>query len=230
MTPRNTPNLARSIVRPSRVALGAVAAGLLAATFALPGPRRRIRGAGRLARHAAQARLSARIVRKAQLDGWSIDPLTGLPDAAAAARLVAAAVRRARRRGSRLALLHVDIDEFGITNDVYGTDAGDHVLQVCAARLEADMRPGDHVFRLEADQFLLVLESAPNDHVVTRIGERVVDALGRPIMFEGETMMIATSIGIAVSAGGDTDAEELLRLADHAVGKARANGRRVMRF
>jgi diguanylate cyclase (GGDEF)-like protein len=157
-----------------------------------------------------------------------LDELTGLPNRAEAERMLGAALDRGRARGRRVAVLYVDLDDFKLCNDTYGSDAGDHVLQVTAARMQAQLRSGDTVCRLGSDDFVVIMESAGPDHMVTRVGERISDAVAQPITFEGEPILVGASIGVAVAVPGDTT-DELLAHADTAMYAAKATGKSAYR-
>jgi len=159
-----------------------------------------------------------------------LDELTGLPNRAEAERMLGAALDRGRARGRRVALLYVDLDDFKLCNDTYGSEAGDHVLQVTAARMQAQLRSGDTVCRLGSDDFVVIMESAGPDHMVTRVGERISDAVSQPITFEGETILVGASIGVAVAVNGEAEIDELIAHGDAAVDRARAAGRHVVQY
>jgi diguanylate cyclase (GGDEF)-like protein len=154
------------------------------------------------------------------------DSLTGLPNRAEAERLLTAALAR----GGRVGLLFVDLDHFKQVNDSHGHHAGDHVLQISAARMASEVRDSDTVCRLGGDEFVVILEPVESDQVVTRIGERIVAALGRPIAYEGNELRVGASVGAAVSDPPGGDPEELLSRADHAVYRAKASGRNSLAF
>jgi diguanylate cyclase (GGDEF)-like protein len=169
------------------------------------------------------------------------DPLTGLPNRAEAERQLIAALGTAATPGSsrRVGLLFVDLDYFKQVNDAYGHPAGDHVLQVAAARMAAEVRDSDTVCRLGGDEFVVIVNPAESDQAVAAIGKRIVEAVSRPISFEGNDLRIGASIGIAISATGvgphdghdsSWTAEELLTRADHAVYRAKAAGRNGVAF
>lgn len=149
------------------------------------------------------------------------DPLTGLPNRAEAERLLGAALARAERAGTRIAVLFVDLDRFKRCNDRHGHAAGDHVLRTAAIRMEAQVRPGDTVCRLGGDEFVIIVEPVQDDHGVVEIGERIAAALAEPITYAGRTIVVGGSVGVAVS-GGEIDVDGLLRAADRAMYRAKS--------
>ena len=168
--------------------------------------------------------------RQHMIGPMGLDGLTGLPNRDEAERMLGAALERGRARGRRVALLYVDVDDFKVCNDTYGAPAGDHVLQVTAARMQAQLRSGDTVCRLGGDDFVVIMESAGPDHMVTRVGERIAEAIAQPITYEGETIMVGASIGVAVAVNGEAEVDELIAHGDAAVDRARAAGRHVVQY
>jgi diguanylate cyclase (GGDEF)-like protein len=174
-------------------------------------------------------RLQQELAHQAAHDG-----LTGLPNRVEAERLLGAALAAADAEpGRRVGLLFVDLDHFKAVNDTYGHHAGDHVLQVSAARMTAEVRDADAVCRLGGDEFVVILDPVDSDQVATAIGHRIVESLGRPITYDDRELRIGASVGVAVTEGGATGAagpEELLTRADHAVYRAKAAGRGRIAF
>jgi diguanylate cyclase (GGDEF)-like protein len=174
----------------------------------------------------------------------SHDSLTGLVNRAEGERLLTAALEQLPREGPqpvtpdglprRVGVLFVDLDHFKQVNDTHGHHAGDHVLQVSAARMLAEVRDSDTVCRLGGDEFIVILDPAESDQVVTAIGRRIVESLGRPITYDGHELRIGASVGVALTDRRVGDAvagtEELLTRADHAVYRAKAAGRNGLAF
>lgn len=150
------------------------------------------------------------------------DPLTGLANRAALYVHLDEALRRARGRGQPICLLLVDLDGFKAVNDLYGHEAGDHVLVEVAERLRSVTRPEDLVARLGGDEFVLVAESLDLPRQAQRIGERLLAALTEPLRSVPQAQ-IGASVGIAVGTGENLEA--LLRRADAAMYAAKAAGR-----
>ena len=170
------------------------------------------------------------------------DPLTGLPNRRGLLKQLAAALAHTRREGGSVALLLVDLDRFKPVNDLYGHAAGDAVLCQVAGRLHAAIREIDTVARLGGDEFALVahcLNHASGPHAgdagaaddegedVARLARRIVAALEQPFPLENGTLLVQVgcSIGVALAQAEDDDVEELLRHADLAMYRAKAEGR-----
>lgn len=155
----------------------------------------------------------------------SHDILTGLPNRAELDRTLHAALGRAHRSATAVSVLFVDLDGFKACNDRFGHAAGDHVLRQTADRLREAIRPGDVVARLGGDEFVVVAEGAPPGPDTVRIGERIVAAVSRPVEYEGLTITIGASVGLAGCDLGQATADQLLSDADAAVYHAKASGR-----
>lgn len=154
------------------------------------------------------------------------DALTGLPNRTRLADRLSLAVERVKRtRDYRYALLFVDLDRFKVVNDSLGHDLGDKLLIELSRRLEDCVRKVDLVARLGGDEFAILLDgiSAPED--ATEVAGRVLEALARPFDLNGHEFFTTGSIGIAYSATGYDRYEDILRDADTAMYRAKANGK-----
>lgn len=141
------------------------------------------------------------------------------------------AVDNARRNNIRLALLFVDLDDFKNINDSLGHQAGDRLLQAAALRLQALIRPQDHVVRLGGDEFTVILEQVEDDDSVAAVARRIIHSLAMPFAIdEVNTPPVHASIGISLFPGDASDAEELLKNADIAMYAAKAAGKANYRF
>jgi diguanylate cyclase (GGDEF)-like protein/PAS domain S-box-containing protein len=152
------------------------------------------------------------------------DPLTGLPNRALLAARLSQALSRAARRGRRVAVLFVDLDDFKVVNDTLGHEAGDELLVAVAGRLSRCVREGDTVARLGGDEFTLLLEDLGDGREASIVAERVMAALRPPVRLAEREVTATPSIGIAIAEPGD-DAAELLRRADVAMYRAKRQGK-----
>jgi diguanylate cyclase (GGDEF)-like protein/PAS domain S-box-containing protein len=155
------------------------------------------------------------------------DPLTGLANRALFEDRVTHALSRAARRSDPLAVLFLDLDNFKTINDSLGHAAGDELLVDVAARLRSCVRPSDTAARLGGDEFGVAIEDHADASDVTRIANRILEALAAPFSVRGKEITVRASIGVAVSAQGREETHELLRNADVAmyVAKGRGKGR-----
>jgi diguanylate cyclase (GGDEF)-like protein len=134
--------------------------------------------------------------------------------------------RRTKRRKDYLfAVLFVDLDRFKVVNDSLGHAAGDKVLVEVAQRLKSSVRPGDVVARLGGDEFLVLLDDIRDSSDTTRVAERILSALEKPIDLDGREVFTTASIGIAVSEETLDGPEHLIRHADSAMYRAKARGK-----
>jgi diguanylate cyclase (GGDEF)-like protein len=159
------------------------------------------------------------------------DPLTSLPNRAAALAQTEAALARAARAEQLLGVLFVDLDGFKAVNDAHGHAAGDRTLQVVAERMCAAVRTGDAVCRLGGDEFLVIIEDADSELAIVEAAQRVIEAVSRPFAVGGDELAVGASVGVAVAADARSTADSLLAEADAAVYRAKeAGGGRVEVF
>ncbi|HEV7723257.1 MAG TPA: diguanylate cyclase, partial [Iamia sp.] len=153
------------------------------------------------------------------------DPLTGLPNRTLLLDRLRVAVARAGRQQSLAAVLFLDLDNFKIVNDSLGHAAGDALLKEVARRLNACVRPNDLVARLGGDEFAILLEETPQPAEVISLGQRLLKSLERPVSINGTEVRPFASVGITFSDMGYRDPDEVLRDADLAMYKAKADGK-----
>lgn len=139
------------------------------------------------------------------------DPLTELPNRRVFDHSVASAL--AKGRSASFALMMIDLDHFKQINDRYGHAAGDEVLKVSARRLRGLLRSIDMPARLGGDEFAALLPGLDRAAAI-RLGQRIEDELGEPIAFNGQSLQVGISIGIAIAPEDGSTASELLRMAD----------------
>ncbi len=153
------------------------------------------------------------------------DALTGLANRRLFQEHLSLALALAARRERAVAVLFLDLDHFKVINDTLGHTMGDALLRLVAARLKACLREGDTVARVGGDEFTIVLqELEKKEHAIT-VARKVLRALAEPIDLDGHRLYVTTSVGITVFPEDGADAETLLKNADHAVYRAKAEGR-----
>jgi diguanylate cyclase (GGDEF)-like protein len=133
------------------------------------------------------------------------------------------ALQLSRRRGTRVALLFIDLDGFKPVNDRFGHAAGDAVLIDFAQRLTSCVRSSDTVARLGGDEFAILLEDVRPVEVDSAC-ERILTALSSGAHVAGHRLALSASLGVAFGEPGDTS-ESLLRNADLAMYEAKARGK-----
>lgn len=161
------------------------------------------------------------------------DAVTGLGNRALFQRVLETAIGRADRRGTSVAVLYVDLDDFKLINDGFGHSSGDALLKQVGQRLQAVTRDGDTVARTGGDEFLILLEDldggAYTSQALAQIAEntaaRVHQSLAEPFVLVGETLHISASAGASLYPLDAHDAETLMKHADVAMYEAKRSGR-----
>jgi diguanylate cyclase (GGDEF)-like protein len=153
------------------------------------------------------------------------DPLTRLPHRQLFDDRLKHALELARRAQSRVALLFLDIDGFKAVNDRHGHQTGDELLRSVAERLLGAVRDSDTVARIAGDEFVVILEKTVGPESIRGVAERMLRALRRPFLLPGIELAITASIGIACFPEQARTPQELLRLADQAMYRAKGSGK-----
>ena len=153
------------------------------------------------------------------------DPLTRLPNRVLFADRLDHALARARRDGTQVAVLLLDVDQFKLVNDSLGHDAGDELLTGIAPRLLDAVRESDTVARLAADEFAVLCEGIQEDDDALALGERIGASLREPVPVQGRQLFVTASTGVVISAAGAETTPELLSHADAAMYRAKEAGR-----
>jgi diguanylate cyclase (GGDEF)-like protein len=153
------------------------------------------------------------------------DILTGLPNRAVLHDRLGQSIANAQRRGEKVALMYLDLDNFKHINDRLGHAAGDMLLQSTAKRLLASVRATDTVSRQGGDEFVILLPEVEGERGATLAAEKLIDAMAEPHMVEGHTLHVTLSIGISIYPDDGTDAEAVIRNADTAMYHAKRTGR-----
>jgi diguanylate cyclase (GGDEF)-like protein/PAS domain S-box-containing protein len=153
------------------------------------------------------------------------DPLTGLPNRALFMDRLEHALSRANRRGSKVGVLFMDLDNFKVINDSLGHEAGDQLLVATAKRLKACLRPEDTVARLGGDEFTVVIEDVDGVSGAARVAERIAAILQPPFALNHHEVFATISIGIALSSPLQEQPADLLRHADLAMYRAKHKGK-----
>jgi diguanylate cyclase (GGDEF)-like protein/PAS domain S-box-containing protein len=126
---------------------------------------------------------------------------------------------------SHFAVLYLDLDRFKMVNDSLGHSAGDELLKAVARRLRECVGPQDLVARLGGDEFAILLENNRHRDEATALGARLLQALETPTSINGTEVRPSASIGITFSDFGNREPETILRDADIAMYKAKAEGK-----
>ncbi len=158
------------------------------------------------------------------------DALTDLPNRAMLLERVGQAVSLARRHRKSIGLLFVDLDHFKHVNDSLGHGAGDELLRAVAERLGESVRQEDLVARLGGDEFCVLLQEINEPGDARTVAQKLLAELSAPYRIGGQDLFIAASIGIACLPQDGQDVETLLKHADIAMYRAKAQGRNNVQF
>ena len=167
----------------------------------------------------------ARVRHLAQHDG-----LTGLPNRALLHDRLEQALAEARRYQGLVGLLLLDLDHFKAVNDSLGHDAGDALLREAAARLRGCVRGSDTVARLGGDEFAVLLPRLADPDDGAAVAGKITTALALPVTANGIRLHTGASIGISVFPEGGGTLGELLKNADMALYRVKADGGGGHRF
>jgi diguanylate cyclase (GGDEF)-like protein/PAS domain S-box-containing protein len=161
-----------------------------------------------------------RLVHQATHDG-----LTGLPNRIMLQERLRQAITRARRTGTRVAGLFIDLDRFKDVNDTLGHRVGDELLRETARRLQTAIRESDLLVRLSGDEFMVVVEQVTELDAPTIVGNKLLAEIRAPFHIDGNEIYVACSIGISLFPDDAEDAETLLKNADMAMYRAKEFGK-----
>ncbi|MGI2905659.1 putative bifunctional diguanylate cyclase/phosphodiesterase [Tolypothrix sp. VBCCA 56010] len=154
------------------------------------------------------------------------DGLTGLANRSLFMEHLERAVEYGKReRNFQFAVLFVDLDRFKLINDSLGHLLGDKLLIAIVGRLQACVRPTDIIARFGGDEFTILLENLSDISDTIRVADRIQAELSLPFNLGGQEVFITASIGIALSATGYNQAEDLMRDADIAMYRAKIGGK-----
>ena len=152
------------------------------------------------------------------------DALTGLPNRFLFADRLEAAITRAIRHKTRIALVFIDLNRFKPVNDVYGHAVGDKVLIGVANRVRACLRKTDTVARVGGDEFVAILEEISGEQQIRRLAAKILLAVAAPETIDGIVHSLGASLGIALYPEDATESVELIDKADKAMYLAKRNG------
>lgn len=158
------------------------------------------------------------------------DELTGLVNRHVFVEATQQAIARAQRSAERFAVLYLDLDHFKDVNDTLGHPVGDKLLQRVAEKLTRCVRQADTVARFGGDEFAVLATGIGEPTDLAVIADKLLDAIGEPLVIQGNAIRTRASIGIATYGPDSPDSESLLSHADIALYRAKSEGRGVFRF
>jgi len=133
-------------------------------------------------------------------------------------------------RGETCAVLCLDLDDFKEINDTLGHPVGDALLRDTAERLRGCVREIDTIARLGGDEFAIIQSAIEQPEDASVLARRMIEVISEPHEIQGHQIIVGASIGIALAPNDGADADQLLRNADMALYKAKADGRGTHRF
>ncbi len=158
------------------------------------------------------------------------DRLTNVPNRSFFVESLGKAISRARRSGTSLAVLQLNLDRFRRINDELGTESGDQVLKDVARRLTGGLRAGDFVARLGRDDFVVLFEDYQHFERAAGLAEKIREILAPPLRVDGREIHVTASIGISSFPDCAEDPVTLLKTADIAMYRAKESGRNTYHF
>jgi diguanylate cyclase (GGDEF)-like protein/PAS domain S-box-containing protein len=152
------------------------------------------------------------------------DGLTGLSNRRSFQTALAYALERADQRGTRAAVLFIDLNRFKQINDTLGHDVGDILLQEMSARLLNEIRGRDVLARMGGDEFTVVLHDLLDEASARAVAQRLIDSIREPFLINGHELYVTASFGMSVYPDDGSGASTLQRHADLAMYHAKASG------
>ncbi len=158
------------------------------------------------------------------------DPLTNLPNRYLLQTDIVRKLEETSRNHKMLATLFFDIDHFKEVNDVHGHEAGDKLLEEVATRISDVTRNYDLLARFGGDEFVMIMSNVDNRSDVIYVAEKIISSFKPPFAIDDASLQVTTSIGISIYPEDGNDPSELLKNADLAMYRAKAEGRNGYQF
>lgn len=158
------------------------------------------------------------------------DPLTGLANRLMFKEELRQSLKTAINKGSRMAIMFLDLDNFKIINDTLGHAMGDKLLIAASSRLKSLLDRHSSIARLGGDEFVIIINEAKDDAKIALLADEIIELLELPFIFDENEMFIGTSIGISLYPDHSDMAETLLSYADTAMYTAKDKGKNNYQF
>ena len=156
------------------------------------------------------------------------DNLTNLANRVLFEERLEQAISQAKRQNEKFALLFIDLNKFKQINDTLGHKVGDKVLKIISKTMREQVRREDTLARIGGDEFTLLIERIKTAGDVYRLAKKILQAIERPIPYEGEVLNLSASIGVALYPTDATETEELIKYADMAMYKAKKSSNNIV--
>jgi diguanylate cyclase (GGDEF)-like protein len=157
------------------------------------------------------------------------DSLTNLPNRKHFHDQLANAITTAEQKKVTFTVLYLDLDGFKAINDALGHTVGDQLIESTARRIEQCVRKDDMVARVGGDEFIVLLQNVASVDV-SKIAEKIIENLSRPLMLANRSVSVTTSIGVATYPHDGADVSALIHSADSAMYEAKHNGKNGYRI
>ncbi len=151
------------------------------------------------------------------------DFLTGLPNRHYLSQRLRESISKLKR-GTKIAIMELDLDGFKSINDTYGHSVGDILLQELAKRLRSALRGEDIVVRLGGDEFLIVLESIEKENV-EKLARKIINEINKPFIIKDKKMNVGVSIGIVFMSSYKKHYKDIFKIVDEALYKVKHSGK-----
>jgi len=158
------------------------------------------------------------------------DPLTGLANRRCFIERLEESLRENGRHSERLAVLFIDLDQFKQVNDSLGHGVGDELLVAVAARLSEHVRLIDMLARLGGDEFICLMEAVRSEDEVAMLAREILGAFEQPFKLGDHELFLTAAVGISLFPGDGDSVVDLMRNADTAMYRAKAQGRGNFHF
>ncbi len=158
------------------------------------------------------------------------DALTQLPNRILFNDRLEQAIEKAKRNNTIVALFFIDLDHFKEINDSLGHEIGDNVLKVVSDKLKDVIRKEDTLSRLGGDEFTVIMEGLAQGQDASLLAKKILEVFINPITLDDNKLYISSSIGISLYPDDGTSTQDLLKYADSAMYKAKAEGRNNFQF
>jgi diguanylate cyclase (GGDEF)-like protein len=158
------------------------------------------------------------------------DSLTTLPNRSMFSKLLNHAISLARRDGTQLAVLFVDLDRFKNINDTLGHEAGDLLLQEVGKRLQGCLRESDTVARLGGDEFVILLPALGDGADVEVVAHKILAATSKSFVALGQEFRVTASVGVSTYPKDGDDEQSLMKNADIAMYQAKEEGKNNFQY
>ena len=174
--------------------------------------------------------ITQRLVDQAKIRHMAqFDTLTELPNRVSFYDQMDTAMKHLRR-GESVGVLSLDLDRFKAVNDTLGHPIGDRLLQEAARRMHGCLREGDLAARLGGDEFAVLQMPVDKPSDITALASRLIEVVAAPYDFDGRQVIVGVSVGVAVAPSDGKEPDILMKNADLALYRAKADGGGVYRF